>query len=83
MGNGGSPLGPRGFGVAGLFVVPRLEELVADPWQVSLLDAHTARVLRTQAIAALNVLNGHDLDITRAEIEGHGQQQRDRLLNID
>jgi len=69
--------------VAGLFVVPRLEELVADPWQVSVLDAHTARVLRTQAIAALNVLNGHDLDITRAEIEGHGQQQRDRLLNIN
>jgi len=62
-GNGGSPLGPRGFGVAGLFVVPRLEELVADPWQVSMLDAHTARVLRTQAIAALNVLNGRDLDI--------------------
>jgi predicted DNA-binding transcriptional regulator AlpA len=82
-GNGVSPLGPRGFGVAGLFVVPRLEELVADPWQVSVLDAHTARVLRTQAIAALNVLNGHDLDIARAEIEGHGQQQRDRLLNIN
>jgi hypothetical protein len=38
-GNGGSPLGPRGFGV-----VPRLEELVADPWQVSVLDAHTARL---------------------------------------
>jgi len=82
-GKGGSPLGPRGFGVAGLLIVPRLEELVADPWQVSVLDAYTARVLRTQAIAALNVLNGLDLDITRAEIEGHGQQQRDRLLNID
>ena len=82
-GNGGSPLGPRGFGAAGLSIVPRLEELVADPWQVSMLDAHTARVLRTQAIAALIVLNGHDLDITRAEIEGHRQQQRDRLLNID
>ncbi len=82
-GNGGSPIGPRGLGVAGLFIVPRLEELVADPWQVTVLDAHTARVLRTQAIAALNVLNGHDLDITRAEIEGHRQPQRDRLLNID
>jgi len=82
-GDGGSPLGPRGLGAAGLFIVPRLEELVADPWQVSVLDAHTARVLRTQAIAALNVLNGHDLDITRAEIEGHRQQLRDRLLNID
>ncbi len=82
-GNGSSPRGPRGSGVAGLFVVPRLEELVADPSRAGVLDAHTARVLRTQAITALNVLNGHDLDITRAEIEGHGQQQRDRLLNID
>jgi predicted DNA-binding transcriptional regulator AlpA len=82
-GNGGSPLGPQGFGAAGLSIVPRLEELVADPWQVSTLDAHTARVLRTQAIAALIVLNGHDLDITHAEIEGHRQQHRDRLLNID
>ena len=81
-GNGGSPLGPQGFGVAGLSSSPGLR-MVADPWQVSVLYAHTARVLRTQAIAALNVLNGHDLDITRAEIEGHGQQQRDRLLNID
>jgi predicted DNA-binding transcriptional regulator AlpA len=82
-GNSGSPLGPQGFGVAGLFVAPRHEELVADPWQVRVLGAHTARVLRTQAISALNVLNGHDLDITRAEIEGHRQPQRDRLLNID
>ena len=82
-GNGGSPLGPQGFGAAGLFIVPRLEELVADPCQVRVLDAHTARVLRTQAIAALNVLNGHDLYIARASIEAPELQQRDRLLNID
>jgi len=30
-GNGSSPRGPRGTGVAGLFVVPRLEELAVDP----------------------------------------------------
>ncbi|HUY28866.1 MAG TPA: helix-turn-helix domain-containing protein [Candidatus Binataceae bacterium] len=81
-GNGGSPLGPQGFGAAGLFSVPRLEELVADPCQVRVLDAHTARVLRTQAIAALNVLNGHDLEIARAGTEASGQQRHDRLLNI-
>jgi len=81
-GNGGSPLGPQGFGVAGLFSVPRLEELVADPCQVRVLDVHTARVLRTQAIAALNVLNGYDLDIASARTEARGQQRPDRLLNI-
>ena len=79
-GNGGSPLGPQGFGVAGLFSVPRLEELVADPCQVRVLDVHTARVLRTQAIAALNVLNGYDLEIARAGIEAYAHQRRDRLL---
>lgn len=63
-------------------MVPRLEELVADPCQVRVLDAYTARVLRTQAIAALNVPNGHDLYIARAGIEAP-EQQRDRLLNID
>jgi len=81
-GNGGSPLGPQGFGAAGLFSVPRLEELVADPCQVRVLDVHTARVLRTQAIAALNVLNGYDLDIASVGIEARGRQRPDRLLNI-
>jgi hypothetical protein len=57
-GNDSSPRGPRGSGVAGLFVVPRLEELVADPGQIGVLDMDTARVLKTQAIAALNLLHG-------------------------
>lgn len=57
-GNDSSPRGPRASGVAGLFVVPRLEELVADPGQIGVLDMDTARVLKTQTIAALNLLHG-------------------------
>ena len=45
--NDSSPRGPRGSGVAGLFVVPRLEELVADPGQIGVLDMDTARVIKT------------------------------------
>ena len=47
-GNGSSPHGPRGSGVAGLFVVPRLEELVADPSRAGVLDTRTARIVATQ-----------------------------------
>jgi predicted DNA-binding transcriptional regulator AlpA len=81
-GNDSSPRGPRGSGVAGLFLVPRLEELVADPEQFRVLDAHTTRVLKTQAITALILLHSHDLDAARAETDGHWQQRRDRLLNV-
>jgi predicted DNA-binding transcriptional regulator AlpA len=70
--------------VAGLFSVPRLEELVADPGQVRVLDMDTARVLKTQAIAALNLLHGYDLERARMVVfEGHGLQRRDRLLNVE
>ena len=82
-GNGSWPRGPRGSGVAGLFSVPRLEELVADPGQVRVLDMDTARMLKTQAIAALNLLHGYDLERARMVVEGHGLQRRDRLLNVE
>ena len=49
-GNDSSPRGPRGSGVAGLFVVPRLEELVADPSRAGVLDTRTARIVATQAL---------------------------------
>jgi len=81
-GNGSWPRGPRGSGVAGLFIVPRLEELVADPGQIGVLDMDTARVLKTQAIAALNLLHGYDLERARTVVDGHGLQRRDRLLNV-
>ena len=81
-GNDSSPRGPRGSGVAGLFVVPRLEELVADPGQIGVLDMDTARVLKTQAIAALNLLHGYDLERAQVVIDSHRLQRRDRLLNV-
>ncbi len=81
-GNSGLPRGPRGSGVAGLFSVPRLEELVADPEQFGVLDAHTTRVLKTQAITALILLHSRDLDAARAETVVHTQQRRDRLLDV-
>ena len=49
-GNGSSPRGPQESGVAGLFVVPRLEELVADPSRAGVLDTRTARIVATQAL---------------------------------
>ena len=49
-GNGSSPRGPQGSGVAGLFVVPRLEELVADPGKAGVLNPRTARIVATQAL---------------------------------
>ena len=79
-GNGSSPRGPRGSGVAGLFVVPRLEELVADPGQIGVLDMDTARVLKTQAIAALNLLHGYDLERARMVVDGHGLQRPRQTL---
>ena len=82
-GNSGLPRGPRGSGEAGLFSVPRLEELVADPGQIRVLDMDTARMLKTQAIAALNLLHGYDLERARMVVEGHGLQRRDRLLNVE
>ena len=81
-GNGSSPRGPRGSGVAGLFVVPRLEELVADPGQIGVLDMNTARALKTQAIAALNLLHGYDLERSQVVVDSHRLQRRDRLLNV-
>ena len=49
-GNDSSPRGPRGSGVAGLFVVPRLEDLVADPGKAGVLDTRTARIVAGKAL---------------------------------
>lgn len=54
---GGSARVPRKSSDGGLFSVPMLEELAADPSNARVLDAHTARILRTAALAALNALN--------------------------
>jgi len=73
---------PRRSGVGGPFAVPRLEELLADPDQVRVLDAHTTRALKTQAINALILLQSHDLDAARAGIDIHEHLRPDRLLNV-
>jgi predicted DNA-binding transcriptional regulator AlpA len=43
---------------------------------------NTARALKTQAIAALNLLHGYDLERARMVVQGHGLQGRDTLLNV-
>jgi predicted DNA-binding transcriptional regulator AlpA len=73
---------PRRSGVAGPFGVPRLEELLADPDQVRVLDAHTTRALKTQAISALILLQSHDLDTARAQTDIHERRRSDRLLDV-
>jgi excisionase family DNA binding protein len=81
--NDSSRRGTRQSGVAGLFAVPRLEELVADPDKIRVLDSNTAQVLKTQAIAALNLLHGYDLERARMVVGDHGLQRRDRLLSVE
>jgi predicted DNA-binding transcriptional regulator AlpA len=74
---------PRRSGGAGLFGVPRLEELVVDPERVGVLDAHITRVLRMQAIAALNILCAHEVDLLRDEVPAHRKTGHDeRLLPV-
>jgi predicted DNA-binding transcriptional regulator AlpA len=68
--------------VAGLYIVPRLEELVADPDQIRVLDIETALVLRTQAAAALNLLRGFDLGRGQRLLDRGERRQGDRLLNV-
>jgi hypothetical protein len=50
-GDGDGPLrGSRKSGEAGLYTVPRWEELMADPSNAGVLDAHTARVVAAKAL---------------------------------
>src|SRR5712692_1208719 len=73
---------PRRPGGVGLFEVPRLEELVADPDKVGVLDAYATWALRTQAIAALNLLNAQDLRLLRRDSEGAREIRGEQLLRI-
>jgi len=49
-GDDGFPQVPRKSGEAGLYGVPRWEELVADPSQAGMLDVRTARIVATKAL---------------------------------
>ncbi len=75
--------GPRQSGVAGLFGVPRLEELVADPDKLRVLDSGTAQALKAQAIAALNLLHGFDVERSQMLTDNRERGRGDRLLNVD
>jgi predicted DNA-binding transcriptional regulator AlpA len=77
--NGGARV-PRRSGVAGLFVVPKLEEVAVDDRTAEVLDAHTTDLLETTAIAALSALRKRKLMLA-AEARLASQARRpDRLL---
>jgi len=59
-----------------------LEELVADPDKVGVLDSYATWALRAQAIAALNLLNAQDLRLLRRDSEGAHEIRGERLLRI-
>jgi predicted DNA-binding transcriptional regulator AlpA len=69
-------------GIPELFAVPRLEELVANPDKIGVLDGRTARALKTQAIAALNLLHGLAVECSHTAGDGPDRRRRDRLLNV-
>ena len=73
---------PRRSGVGGLFAVPGLVELLADPEQIGVLDAHTRRALKTQVINALILLHNQDIDAASAETDATCRA-RDRLLDVN
>ena len=72
----------RRSGVGGLFAVPGLVELLADPEQIGVLDPHTRRALKTQVINALILLHNQDIDAASAENDAT-LQRRDRLLAVN
>jgi Helix-turn-helix domain len=56
---------PRGSTVEGLFAVPRLEELAADPSKIWVLDRHTTRILATIGITAASALLLREAEFAR------------------
>jgi hypothetical protein len=82
-----SPLGtvtktrvPRRSGVAGLHVVPKLEEVAVDPGKTGGLDAHTTELLETAAIAALSALRERKLALAAEEKMASRASRPDRLI---
>ena len=81
-GGNGSPRAPRRSGVAGLYAVPRLEELVADPEKLGVLDTRTRRILTTTALMALNTLMFNELALAAEPSGSISVEKRDRLLDF-
>jgi predicted DNA-binding transcriptional regulator AlpA len=72
----------RRSGVAGLYAVPRLEELAADPEKVGVLDPRTRRVLTTTFLTALNTLMFNELALAAEQSSSGASDTRDRLLDF-
>jgi hypothetical protein len=71
---------PRRSGVAGLYVVPRLEELAVDPGIAGVLDAHTLDALTTTAILALSGLISRKLSLIAEMAAAKPEVEPDRLI---
>jgi predicted DNA-binding transcriptional regulator AlpA len=71
---------PRRSGVAGLYVVPRLEELAVDPGIAGVLDAHTLDGLTTTAIMALGGLISRKLSLIAEMAAAKPEVELDRLI---
>jgi predicted DNA-binding transcriptional regulator AlpA len=68
--------------VVGLYAAPRLEELVADPDKLGVLDPRTRRALTTTALAALNTLMFNELALAAEPSGSISLDRRDRLLDF-
>jgi predicted DNA-binding transcriptional regulator AlpA len=71
---------PRRSGVVGLHVVPKLEEVAADPARTGGLDAQTTELLETKAIAALDALRKRKLSLVAQAVLEKRVRHPDRLL---
>lgn len=71
---------PQRSGVVELHAVPKLEELVADPGATRMLDPHTADILETTALMALNALHSYRLARAAEAVASNHGFRRDRLL---
>jgi len=67
--------------VVGLYVVPKLEEVAADPAKTGMLDAHATEILETTAITALNALRKRKLTLAAEARLVRRMRRPDRLLN--
>jgi|SRR5579863_2448419 len=81
----GNPTGgtrvPRTSEVAGLQVVPKLDEVAADPAKAGRLDSHTTELLETRAIVVLDVLRKRKLSLAAQTALAERAPRPDRLLS--
>jgi len=62
---------PRRSGEAGLYEVPRWEELVDDPRKAGVLDARTARIVAAKTLGLFAATLGRLFEVADATASGH------------